>query len=134
MTTGFYITRRAWNDPAKRDAAVKYVMAHTSQAAVQRYWENGGGTAVAAAYVEPVEERTPLAESAVAYLAQAKRRVLPTDSRMDPEAYNELINGIINVSHGVPPNGLLKSVLENSSEPLGIMGEEERDNVQGDTD
>lgn len=43
MTSGFYITRKAWNDPKKRDAAVRYVMAHTCQEAVQRYYDDGGG-------------------------------------------------------------------------------------------
>lgn len=131
MTTGFYITRRAWEDPGKRDAAVKYVMAHTSKEAVQRYWENGGGTSVAAVNVEQVESRTPLAESAVDYLAQAKKRILPTDSRMDPVAYNELINGIMNVSHGMSPRSLLARVQELCNEPLKMQEEE---NVQSDID
>lgn len=119
MTSGFYITRRAWNDPARRDAAVKYVMAQTSPSAVQRYWENSGGTAVAATAVQPLAERTPLAESAMKYLKQAKRRVLPIDSRMEPTAYNELIRGIVNVSHGSPPRELLKKVLEICNESFG---------------
>lgn len=133
MTTGFYITRRAWDDPGKREAAVEYVMAHTCREAVQRYWENGGGTADTAADVEPLTERTPLAESAVHYLAQAKRRVLPTDSRMDPVAYNELINGIMNVSHGMSPRSLLARVLEICNEPSELPEEEDK-NVQSDID
>ena len=39
ISSGFYITKKAWEDPDKRDAAVKFVMAHTCQAGVQRYWE-----------------------------------------------------------------------------------------------
>lgn len=42
ISSGFYITKKAWDDPAKRDAAVKFVMAHTSQESVQKYWEATG--------------------------------------------------------------------------------------------
>lgn len=118
MTTGFYITRRAWNDPDKRDAAVKYVMAHTGKEAVQRYWENGGGTATTATEVEPMEDRTPLAKSAEQYLKQVNFQILPTDSRMDPEAYAVLINGIMNISHGSPAKALLEQVFAIQNESM----------------
>jgi len=116
MTTGFYITRRAWNNPEKREAAVKYVMAQTSKTAVQKYWENGGGTVIAATEVEPLEDKTPLAQSATEYLEQMEYRLLPTDSRMDPEAYKLLISGVVNISHGNSSRKLIDEALKIQNE------------------
>lgn len=116
MTSGFYITRRAWNDPEKRDAAVRYVMAQTCQAAVQRYYENGGGAAVAATAVIPPENRSRLAECAAEYAQRASEKLLSTDSRMDPEAYKALIAGISEVSQGSSGRKLLEQVFAIASE------------------
>ena len=112
MTSGFYITRRAWNDPDKRDAAVKYVMAQTSREAVQKYWVNGGGITTTATAVTDDMERTPLAESARRYVESADEIVLSTDSRMEPDAYKTLISGISEVSIGGDPRALLQKILE----------------------
>lgn len=112
MTSGFYITRRAWNDPDKRDAAVKYVMAQTSREAVQKYWVNGGGITTTATAVTDDMERTPLAESARRYVESADVIVLSTDSRMEPDAYKTLISGISEVSIGGDPRALLQKILE----------------------
>ena len=111
MTSGFYITRRAWNDPAKRDAAVKFVMANTSQEAVQRYWEYGGAITTAATKVYDHGNRTPLALSARNYMQGAAQIVLSTDSRMAPRAYRELIAGIMKVSRGASARELLDKVM-----------------------
>ena len=116
MTTGFYITKKAWDDPKRRDAAVHFVMAHTSQDAVQRYWESGGAVATAATEVTPMEKLTPLAESARKYVDSAAGTVLPTDTRMKPAAYTKLISGILNVSAGGSAEELLAEVLELNKE------------------
>ncbi|MCH4192466.1 MAG: extracellular solute-binding protein [Butyrivibrio sp.] len=110
MTSGFYISRRAWNDPDKRDAAVAFVMANTDKDAVQRYWEHGGGSATAAVKVIRRQMATPLSESAERYIRSAPETVLSTDSRMAPRAYRELIAGILNVSDGSSPEQLLEKV------------------------
>lgn len=110
MTSGFYISRRAWNDPDKRDAAVAFVMANTGRDAVQRYWEHGGGSATAATKVVRRQTATPLSESAEQYVRSASETVLSTDSRMAPRAYRELIAGILNVSDGSSPEQLLEKV------------------------
>lgn len=115
MTSGFYITRRAWNDPDKRDAVVKYVMEQTSREAVQKYWEHGGGITPAATEVTDDLERTPLAESARKYVESADEIVLSTDSRMQPAAYRTLISGIFDVSIGGDPRALLQKVLEQNT-------------------
>ncbi|MDF2843760.1 MAG: family 1 extracellular solute-binding protein [Herbinix sp.] len=97
ISSGFYITKKAWEDPDKRDAAVKFVMAHTSSAAVQVYW-NGNGQAAAA--VTAVDNMTPLGISGMEYSQAATSISSPTDSRISQEAYNTLVAGIVDVSTG----------------------------------
>ena len=99
ISSGFYITRKAWEDPDKRDAAVKFVMAHTSQAGVQRYWEATGAVSQAAVEVTPVDGATPFAESIAAYTSSASAIVAPTDARIG-DAYKTLVAQIVKVSTG----------------------------------
>lgn len=109
ISSGFYITKKAWDDPDKRDAAVKFVMAHTNKASVTTYW---GGNGQAAAAVDPVDNMTPLGISGLEYSSAASSISAPTDSRLSQEAYNTLISGIVGVSTGdVDPADLLKEVL-----------------------
>lgn len=99
ISSGFYITRKAWEDPDKRDAAVKFVMAHTCQAGVQRYWEATGAVSQAAVEVTPVEGATPFAQSIAEYTSSASAIVSPTDSRIG-DAYKTLVSEIVKVSTG----------------------------------
>jgi raffinose/stachyose/melibiose transport system substrate-binding protein len=109
ISSGFYITKKAWDDPDKRDAAVKFVMAHTNKESVTKYW-NGNGQAACA--VEPVANMTPLGVSGLNYSSAATSISAPTDSRLSQEAYNTLIAGIVGVSTGdVKPEDLLNEVL-----------------------
>ncbi len=111
MSSGFYITKRAFENPKKRDIAIRYVMAQTSSAAVQKYWEHGGGTARAATAVRPLESQTTLTMSVEEFLQNSQKQVLPLDSRMDPEAYTTLIEGIIEIYAGGDPDKLWNEVL-----------------------
>lgn len=115
MTTGFYITKRAWKDPERRQAAVEFVMANTSREAVQKYWECVGAVTITATDVTTVKHLTPLAESARRYINNASGTVLPTDARMNPVAYSTLISGILNVSEGGSARELLDEVFEENS-------------------
>ncbi len=110
ISSGFYITKKAWEDPDKRDAAVKFVMAHTNKESVAKYW---GGNGQAACAVEPVADMTPLGISGLNYYSSAAASIsAPTDSRLSQEAYNTLIAGIVGVSTGdVDPTELLNEVL-----------------------
>ncbi|HWT75527.1 MAG TPA: extracellular solute-binding protein [Mobilitalea sp.] len=109
ISSGFYITKKAWDDPDKRDAAVKFVMAHTCSAAVQVYW-NGNGQA--ATTVKAVDNMTALGISGMEYSQAATSICAPTDSRISQEAYNTLVAGIVDVSTGArTPEDLLNEVL-----------------------
>lgn len=110
ISSGFYITKKAWNDPDKRDAAVKFVMAHTNSEAVAKYW---GGNGQAAAKVEPLADMTPLAISGLDYSSAATSISTPTDARLSQQAYNTLIAGIVDVSTGTrTPEDVLNEVLQ----------------------
>ena len=110
ISSGFYITKKAWEDPDKRDAAVKFVMAHTNSKAVATYW---GGNGQAAAKIEPLDNMTPLAISGLNYSSAATSISTPTDSRISPEAYNTLVAGIVDISTGAKSSkDLLTEVLE----------------------
>jgi raffinose/stachyose/melibiose transport system substrate-binding protein len=110
ISSGFYITKKAWEDPDKRDAAVKFVMAHTNSQSVAIYW---GGNGQAAAKVEPLADMTPLEISGLDYSSTATSISTPTDSRISQEAYNTLVAGIVDVSTGTrTAEELLNEVLE----------------------
>lgn len=109
ISSGFYITKKAWEDPDKKDAAVKFVMAHTNKESVTKYW---GGNGQAACAVEPLDSMTPLGVSGLDYSSAATSISAPTDSRISQEAYNTLIAGIVGVSTGeTDPKDLIDEVL-----------------------
>ncbi len=109
ISSGFYITKKAWNDPDKREAAVNFVMAHTSKEAISAYW---GGNGQAAAAVEPLDFMTSLGVSGLEYSSAATSISSPTDARISQEAYNTLIAGIVDVSTGAKSStDLLNEVL-----------------------
>ncbi len=109
ISSGFYITKKAWEDPDKKDAAVKFVMAHTNTEAVTKYW---GGNGQAACAVEPLATMTPLGISGLNYSSAATSISAPTDSRISQEAYSTLVAGIVDVSTGSrTPKDLLEEVL-----------------------
>lgn len=99
ISTGFYITRKAWEDPDKREVAVKFVMAHTSRSSVQRYWEATGSVTQAIVDVERVAPDNPFAESITSYTNSAVATVAPTDARIG-SAYKTLVSEIVKVSTG----------------------------------
>lgn len=117
ISSGFYITKKAWEDPAKREAAVKFVEAHTSKDGVTKYWVAGGGTGKAAVAVDPASDMTPLAVSALEYSNSATTISAPTDSRIDPEAYKYIIANVVKISTGaVSAEDVLNEALKLSAE------------------
>lgn len=110
ISSGFYITKKAWEDPDKRDAAVKYVTAHTCPEAVQKYWK---GIGQAVCDIEPPEGMTALALSGFEYSKAAVSISAPTDARISQEAYNVLVAGIVDVAAGdASAEELLNKVLK----------------------
>lgn len=100
ISSGFYITKKAWEDPDKRDAAVKLVMAHTGKEGVQNYWEKTGAIAKAAVEVTPIDGMTPIGLAALEYTNAASSVNAPTDARIGQEPYAILTSNMVKVSTG----------------------------------
>ena len=113
ISSGFYITKKAWEDPDKRDAAVKFVMAHTCQAGVQRYWEATGAVSQAAVEVTPVEGATPFAQSIAEYRFQNRRCIQDTCGRDCQGIYRCYVGGRCH-QRGTHIGAAVKSDTENS--------------------
>lgn len=100
MSSGFYITKKAWDDPDKRDAAVKFVMAHTSKEGVQKYWEATGKIQVAAVELAAPEGLSVLGQSALDMVNAATGTALPTDARIGTDPYSVIISNMSKISVG----------------------------------
>lgn len=101
FSSGFYITRKAWEDPDKRAAAVEYVMAHASKEGVTQYWDVCGRVNKTATEVVAEGELTPLAQSIVECGKAAGANFNSAiDSRMDAEAFTNIVNSIVSISTG----------------------------------
>lgn len=97
LSSGFYITRKAWEDPAKRDAVVKFVMANTTKEAITNYW---GGAGKAAVEVTMPEGMSALHASGFELANNAVAMATPTDARAGGEAYGVLLSSAVGISTG----------------------------------
>lgn len=100
MSSGFYITKKAWDDPDKRDAAVKFVMAHTSKEGIQKYWEATGKIQVTAAELDAPSDLSVLGQSAMDLVNSATATALPTDARIGSDPYSVITSSMSQVSVG----------------------------------
>lgn len=117
MSSGFYITKKAWEDTAKREAAIKFVEAHTGKDGVTKYWIAGGATGQAAVAVDPPADMTALGKSGLEYSKSATSISGPTDSRIDPEAYKSIIANVVKISTGAAKaEDVLNEALKMSAE------------------
>ncbi len=100
ISSGFYITKKAWDDPDKREAAVKFVEAHTNKDSIQKYWESTGAIANPAAEVTAPSDLNALQKSAMDYTNAATSISTPTDSRLGQEPYAVLTSNVVKISTG----------------------------------
>lgn len=89
LSSGYYITKKAWDDPAKRDAAVSFVEYMTSDEMVGKFAETSGNLTTALKNEPPVnkENLSPLALEGLAMvqgatgIAGAVQDQIPQDCR-----------------------------------------------------
>lgn len=98
FSSGFYITKKAWEDPAKKEAAVNFLLANTNDEQIIKYW--GGNGACSVPVVEGVIELTPLQVSGGNYSGTIQVPLAPTDARMSQEAFTTLKDYVISISTG----------------------------------
>ncbi|WP_461809931.1 ABC transporter substrate-binding protein [Faecalimonas sp.] len=107
--SGFYITRRAWNNPKKRELAVRFVEAHTKRESLIKYW---GGNGIATFKGKADVKITPIVKDVNELIRDASSLNKSMDSRICPEAYKLLMDGVADVVEGKKDaESLLEEVL-----------------------
>ncbi len=98
LSMGYYITEKAWNDPEKRDAAVKFVMAMTTDEVVSKF----GPTAVTALTngTIPSDNLSSLEVDAIAMTAGATGVVGATQDGLNAEARGDLFAKVQDIATG----------------------------------
>ncbi len=98
ISMGYYITRKAWDDPAKRDAAVKFVEYMTSDEQVSIF----SVTAVTALKngVTPAGELDALQTSAIGMCAGATAVVGAVQDKLSQTAREDLFANVKNIVSG----------------------------------
>ncbi len=97
FSTGFYITRKAWDNADKREAAVQFVTAMTSNEAIAKFAKVAGAPA---ADIKLDSDTSILIQQGVELSNKASEIVMPMDSRLSKEAWNSLVSSISGVSDG----------------------------------
>ena len=100
VSSGFYITKKAWDDPDKREAAVQYVMAHTGKEGITKYWEANGKACVTGVDMGEPEGLTKLGQDALKLVADAKALVPATDSRIGQDPWTAVTSKASTISVG----------------------------------
>lgn len=99
FSSGYYITRKAWDDPAKRDAAVKFVESLTTTELIKGFVVAAGGGS-AAADIGQVEGFTPLATSGSDMAIKAQGTDAAIDSWLNKAAWDYLLSKAPGIAAG----------------------------------
>ncbi|MGL5675284.1 MAG: extracellular solute-binding protein, partial [Cellulosilyticaceae bacterium] len=91
FTSGYYITKKAWDDPAKRQACIDYVKYMTSNDAIQLFVDNIGS--VPAAPITP-NGLSGLGEKGKVVKEAATKMSAPIDSWFSPTGYKYIISQV----------------------------------------
>jgi raffinose/stachyose/melibiose transport system substrate-binding protein len=109
FSSGFYISAKAWNDTAKRDAAAQFVMFMTSTGSIAQLTKDTGA---AAAAVPASPDLTNLQKGGLDIINNARDEDMPIDSRMSKEAWTYLISTIGRIATGkAEPADVLKQAV-----------------------
>ncbi|WP_461815733.1 ABC transporter substrate-binding protein [Faecalimonas sp.] len=95
--SGFYITRRAWENPKKRELAVRFVEEHIKKKSLIKYW---GGNGIATFKGKAETKRTPLTKTENNLLESASSLNKSMDARICPEGYKIIMDGVVDVVEG----------------------------------
>jgi raffinose/stachyose/melibiose transport system substrate-binding protein len=100
ISMGYYITRKAWEDPEKREAAVDFVRHMTSDEALARFSNNGIAPTALAKAPAAGEKATPLIRSAIDMFAGQTGSVSAVQDLLTGSAREALFGGVKNVVIG----------------------------------
>ncbi|MEG0325206.1 MAG: extracellular solute-binding protein [Cellulosilyticaceae bacterium] len=99
FSSGYYITRKAWDDPAKRDASVKFIESMTTTDLIKEFVVVAGGGSPAAD-IGVVEGYTPLAISGSDVAISAKGVDAAIDSWLNKAAWDYLLSKAPGIAAG----------------------------------
>lgn len=94
FTSGFYITRSAWDDPLKREAAVSFVNAMTKDSSVHRLCSPHDLPAVAL----KVQDNSALLKSAYELCSGTSSLILPLDARMPHDVWTTITQRALSIA------------------------------------
>ncbi len=97
FSSGFYITKKAWDDPAKREAAVNFVMEMTSKESIAEMAKVGGAPA---AEIEVPTDLSPLASAGLVLSSSASKVEMPIDSTLNKQSWDYIVSNISNIVDG----------------------------------
>lgn len=109
FSSGFYISKKAWNDPEKREAAVRFVETMTSDDSITKFATAGGAPA---ANVGELSNVTDVQEAGIHMSSNAIHIEMPIDSRINKLSWNYII---ANVSAIVDGTADARNVLNNAA-------------------
>lgn len=110
FSSGYYISRQAWDNPSKRDLAVQFVSYMTSDNAIIEMCENGG---IPASNVEIPKSLSPLDTSIETLQLEANRKLMPINFRMRKEAWEYLTNSVpLLLTEETTPSEVMNKVAE----------------------
>lgn len=115
LTMGWYISRKAWNDPQKRDAVVKYVQFMSSDDAISKLCRGNSPTTEKEIVLQ--RDQSPKITEAAYSMCQENITEMPIDSRINKAAWEYLISKIPSILRGeAKSTDVLKKVAEHNSE------------------
>ncbi len=91
FSSGFYITRQAWDDESKRDSVVELVTYLTSDSAIASLCANGGAPA---ADVQIAGSNSLLDMSVLDLQGNAQEALMPVDSTINTQAWTHLVSSV----------------------------------------
>lgn len=91
FTSGFYITRQAWDDRTKRDLAVKFVLEMTTNESILGLCAGSGAPSIES---DISKDMTLLEKSTIELQQNATQSLLPIDARIHYLAWNYLLEKI----------------------------------------
>ncbi|MDF2612246.1 MAG: family 1 extracellular solute-binding protein [Clostridia bacterium] len=112
FSSGYYITKKAWDDPAKRDAAVKFVENMTSTDLIREFVLAAGGGAPAAD-IGAIEGLSKLAGEGAKMAGQAKACDSAVDGWLSKQAWDYLLSKVPVIAIGKEdPTAVVDKVIE----------------------
>lgn len=96
ISTGFYVTKQAWEDEARKEAVSRFVQACTNDEAVISYWSGSG---ICTVPVPADGDFSPLQKMGADFSSKLTP-VAPTDARIKQAAWTAFTKTIVPISAG----------------------------------